>query len=307
MTGPGRSPDGSFAAFHEHRSLLFGIAYRMLGSAADAEDVLQDAFLRWQGVRASKVRSARDYLCTMVTRLAVDSLRSARVRRLRYVGQWLPEPLVGVDVHDPLAATTMAESLSTAFLVLLERLTPQQRAAFILREAFAFEFREVARILGTTAANARQIVKRARRQLEDGSPRFVPDKDRASELAHRFLMACSTGAIDELISLLDESIVALADGGGGVSAARHPIVGAHRVARLVSGLARKWRASGNLHVEPVNGSLGITFRASNQLRAVLTLAHEPRTGRISRVFIVVNPDKLSRRGLPTSSSADDGR
>src|SRR5512132_1999324 len=143
--------------FWEHRPLLVSIAYRMLGSASDAEDIVQDAYLRWRRVNPLDVRSPKDFLSTTVTRLAVDHLRSARVRREVYVGPWLPEPLVGVDERDPLATMGLAESLSTAFLVLLERLTPTQRAAFLLREVFAYEYADVARVLETTEANARQL------------------------------------------------------------------------------------------------------------------------------------------------------
>src|SRR6185436_19821677 len=180
------------AAFGEHRPLLFSIAYRMLGSVADAEDVLQDAYLKWERAGEAEVRSPRDYLATTVTRLSVDHLRSARVRREVYVGPWLPEPLVGVDDRDPLAAVSMADALSTAFLVLLERLTPTQRAAFLLREVFEFDYDDVARMLETSGANARQLVQRAKQHLAKARPRFETDRKTAQDLTHRFLDACET-------------------------------------------------------------------------------------------------------------------
>jgi RNA polymerase sigma-70 factor (ECF subfamily) len=280
------------AAFGEHRSLLFSIAYRMLGSVADAEDVLQDAYLKWERAGEADVRSPRDYLATTVTRLAVDHLRSARVRREVYVGPWLPEPLVGVDARDPLAAATLAESLSTAFLVLLERLTPTQRAAFLLREVFDYEYADVARILEETEANARQLVQRAKRHIAEGRSRFEPTSGRANELARSFLDACRTGDTDTLVDMLAADAVAWADGGGKFSAARRPINGIDRVARFVGSVVAKWRDSGSVTVEPVNGGIGLLFRTGDRLRAVLTVGVDPDSLRVNRLFIQVNPEKL---------------
>src|SRR6185436_10637393 len=198
MTNRESAEPHASAIFGQHRALLFGIAYRMLGTSADAEDIVQEAYLRWQGAPAADVRSAKDYLSATVTRLAIDHLRSARVRREVYVGPWLPEPLVGVDARDPLAAATLAESLSTAFLVLLERLTPTQRAAFLLREVFAFDYPAVARTLDTSEANARQLVQRAKQHIASGRPRFSADRKAASVLSERFLKASSDGDLDAL-------------------------------------------------------------------------------------------------------------
>ena len=280
------------AAFGEHRPLLFSIAYRMLGSVADAEDVLQDAYLKWERAGEADVRSPRDYLATTVTRLSVDHLRSARVRREVYVGPWLPEPLVGVDERDPLAAVTLAESLSTAFLVLLERLTPTQRAAFLLRDVFDYEYADVARILGVTEANARQLVQRAKRHIAEKRPRFESTSVRSTELAQCFLDACRTGDADALVGMLADDVVAWADGGGKFSAARRPVHGIDRVARFVRSVAAKWRESGSVAVEPVNGGVGLLFRAGGRLRAVLTVGADSESGRVKSVFIQVNPDKL---------------
>ena len=292
------------AAFGEHRSLLFSIAYRMLGSVADAEDVLQDAYLKWERAGEADVRSPRDYLATTVTcpREAVASVSpcarsrdgscSARVRREVYVGPWLPEPLVGVDARDPLAAATLAESLSTAFLVLLERLTPTQRAAFLLREVFDYEYADVARILEETEANARQLVQRAKRHIAEGRSRFEPTSGRANELARSFLDACRTGDTDTLVDMLAADAVAWADGGGKFSAARRPINGIDRVARFVGSVVAKWRDSGSVTVEPVNGGIGLLFRTGDRLRAVLTVGVDPDSLRVNRLFIQVNPEKL---------------
>lgn len=284
------------AAFREHRPLLFSIAYRMLGSASDAEDVVQDAYLRWERADTAAVRSPRSYLSTTVTRLAVDHLRSARVRREVYVGPWLPEPLVGVDAHDPLAETALAESLSTAFLVLLERLTPTQRAAFLLREVFGFDFPEIARILETSEANARQLAQRAKQHIAAGRPRFESDAKQADELARRFLTASTTGDLHGLIALLADDAVAWADGGGKFQAARRPVIGADRVARFVAAVVRKWRTSGELRIAPVNGGIGLLRYAGDRLRAVMTIASTDGGRRVNSVFIVVNPEKLGAGG-----------
>jgi RNA polymerase sigma-70 factor (ECF subfamily) len=283
--------DDRLAAFQEHRRLLFSIAYRMLGSAVDAEDVMQEAFPRWQRADVADVRSPKDFLSATVTRLALDHLRSARVRREVYVGPWLPEPLVGVDDRDPLAATTLAESLSTAFLVLLERLTPTQRAAFLLREVFGFDYPDVARTLETNEPNARQLVTRAKQHIGAGRPRFQSDRKAAEDLAQRFLAACTSGATNDLLTMLSDDAVAYADGGGKFSAARRPIVGADRVARFAASLVAKWQSSGEVRVAAVNGGIGLVFHARGTLRAVLTIAIDDAR-RVTNVFIVVNPEKL---------------
>ena len=290
MQESGSGPDDRLGAFREHRPLLFSIAYRMLGSATDAEDVLQDAYIRWQRADGTEVRSPKDYLSATVTRLAIDHLRSARVRREVYVGPWLPEPLVGVDARDPLAAATLAESLSTAFLVLLERLTPTQRAAFLLREVFAFDYPAVARTLDTSEANARQLVQRAKRHIAEGRPRFASDAGRAEELTRRFLAACSTGDMDGLVAMLADDAVAWADGGGRFHAARRPVLGADRIARFVASIVRKWQESGEVRLSPVNGGPGLLFHAGGRLRAVMTVATAGE--HVAGVYIVVNPEKL---------------
>lgn len=292
MVIQGTLADDHATVFRQHRPLLFSIAYRMLGSASDAEDVVQDAYLRWERADTTDVRSAKDYLSTTVTRLALDHLRSARVRREMYVGPWLPEPLVGVDEHDPLAATTMAESLSTAFLVLLERLTPTQRAAFLLREVFDFDYAAVARVLETSDANARQLVQRAKQHIAAGRTRFSSNGRQADELARRFLTACTTGDVDGLLSILAEDAVAWSDGGGKVAAARRPVIGADRVARFVASIVRKWSTSGEVGIAPVNGGVGLLFSRAGRVRAVMTIAADRSGERVGDVFVVRNPDKL---------------
>jgi RNA polymerase sigma-70 factor (ECF subfamily) len=289
-TRPQTVPDPRLTAFRDCRPLLFSIAYRMLGSAADAEDVVQDAYLRWQAAGDREVRSPTDFLSTMVTRLAIDQLRSARARREVYVGPWLPEPLVGADEHDAAAAYELSESLSLAFLVLLERLTPTQRAAFLLREVFGYDYAEVARVLASSEANCRQLVQRARQRIAAGRPRFPRDPNAADDLAHRFLDACTTGDVDALVASLAEDAVAWADGGGKFSAARRPVVGPSRVARFLAAVVGKWRAAGEVRGVTVNGGRGLALYVHDRLRGVIAVDATAR--HVHRVFIVVNPDKL---------------
>ncbi len=283
--------DPRLEVFREHRPLLFSIAYRMLGSAADAEDIVQEAYLRWLRADQAEVRSPKDFLAATVTRLAVDHLRSARVRREVYVGPWLPEPLMGVDQRDPIASAELAESLSTAFLVLLERLTPTQRAAYLLREVFGYEYSDIAGMLDTSEANCRQLVQRAKQGIASGRPRFNRDADAAQDLARRFLDACTTGDMDGLLALLANDAVAWADGGGKFAAARRPVLGAEHVARFLAAVVRKWRSAGEVRVDPVNGGLGLSHHTGGRLRGVITI--NAAAGRVAQVFIVVNPDKLA--------------
>jgi len=297
------SGDRRAAVFNETRPLLFSIAYRMLGSASDAEDLVQEAFLKWQRADIADMAASKSYLSTMVTRLAMDHLESARVRREVYVGPWLPEPLVGVAPDDPLAAATIADSLSTAFLLLLERLTARERAAFLLREVFDFDYDEVARILDMSPANARQVVRRAKQHIAAGRPRVSPDTHVAEALARRFLDTCVSGDIDGLLAMLSRDAVAWADGGGKFAAARYPVRGADRVARFVASITRKWAESGELRIAPVSGGVGLLFSVRRRLRAVMTVASSDGARSIANVFVVVNPDKLAR--LPLAGQEDE--
>ncbi len=293
--------DERAAAFQEHRSLLFAIAYRMLGSAADAEDVVQETYLRWQAAADTVVRSPKDYLSATVTRLAIDHLRSARVRREVYVGPWLPEPLVGIDERDPLASVTLGDTLSTAFLLLLERLTPSQRAAFLLREVFGYDYADVARVLGTSEVNCRQLLQRAKHHIADGRPRFDVDRDAAAALAQRFAHACATGDLEGLVAMLAPDAVAWADGGGKFAAARRPVRGTERVARFLASVLRKWRAAGVVRVAPVSGGPGVLFEIAGRRSGVLTFAGDGDA--IRAAYLVMNPDKLevqTREGLRAS-------
>ena len=283
----------------ELRPVVFGIAYRMLGSFSEAEDAVQEAFLRLHRAtrEGQRIESQRAYLATVVTRLCIDYLRSARVRRERYVGEWLPEPLIGAEDADPARHAEMADSLSVAFLLLLERLSPEQRAAFLLREVFDYPYAEVARIVDTSEANARQLVSRARKHVDEGRPRFEPSQELRDELAKRFLAAMEEGDLAGLENLLAEDVVLHGDGGGKVPALARPVKGRKRVARTLRAWAKAAARIGGVTMRPVvvNGQPGaMSFDADGGLINVLAL--EVVDGRVQAVSSVVNPDKLGHLG-----------
>jgi RNA polymerase sigma-70 factor (ECF subfamily) len=273
----------------ELRPYLFAIAYRMLGSVAEAEDVVQDAFLRYHeaGVEAD---SPRAYLATVTTRLAIDQLRSARVRREVYPGQWLPEPLVD-DEAVRLAET--ADSLSLTFLHLLEQLSPVERAVFLLREVFDYPYEEIARIVGKSPDNCRQILSRAHGHVEAGRRRFDVSREERDEVARRFLAAWEEGDTDGLVELLAADVTVYGDGGGKAPAVPVPLVGAERVAKALIGWGRQARERGFVHRPAlVNGEPGAVFYDPEGHVAWVT-AFEIAEGVVVAVRSVLNPDKLA--------------
>lgn len=280
--------------FEEHRQRLFGIAYRMTGSAADAEDLVQEAYLRWQGAARDEVRSPREYLTATVTRLSIDFLRSARVRREEYVGPWLPEPLADESARDPVEALTLAESLRTAFLLLLETLSPGERAAFLLREVFDYEYADLARVLGKSEAACRQAVRRARQRIAERRPRFSSSSEQLEQITERFARACADGDPDALLALLSEGVVYVADGGGKVPAALRPVLGAANVGRLMLGLAGKLPPGMRWNIQRVNGQPAVVGSVEGKPHSVITLA--VAEGRIEAIYVVSNPEKLGRLG-----------
>lgn len=286
---PGDAP-AALAAFQRERGRLFGIAYRMLGSVREAEDVLQDAYLRWHGVDHAAVAHPPAYLSQLVTRLCLDALKSAHARRVDYYGVWLPEPLVGAADDDPAAVHELAEDLSLAFLFMLERLTPVERAVFLLRESFGFSHREVAEVVGKSEDNCRQIERRARKHLAEAKRPTPADPAEHDRLLGRFMGALRDGDMDGLLEVLAADAVTYSDGGGKARAAVNPVVGADRVARLWMGLVRK--AAGEWESRPavVNGRTGLVNYLDGRLHSVLSLQVEE--GRIRSIFLVVNPDKL---------------
>jgi RNA polymerase sigma-70 factor (ECF subfamily) len=272
------------------RPLLFSIAYRMIGEVGDAEDVVQEAYLRAHRAVSdgTPILRPKAFLAEVTTRLAIDHLRSARVRRERYVGPWLPEPLLTETEPD---RAEMLESLSMAFLVVLESLSPVERAVLLLHDVFGFGFDEVARIVGKSVENCRQIAVRARRNVEARRPRFEVSQDRQDELASRFFAAAEEGDVDSLVELLAEDVVMVGDGGG-QGARRTPARGALRVARFVVGLARA-AARHNVVTVParVNGqAAAIAYWPDGSVASVMTV--DVADGRVMAVLSVVNPDKL---------------
>lgn len=278
--------------FNQLRPLLFSIAYRMLGSVMDAEDVLQEAFLRWYRQPEEDIQSPKAFLTTIVTRLAIDQLRSARAKREVYVGMWLPEPVL----TEPPASerTEMADSLSTAFLVLLESLTPNERAAFLLREIFGYDYAEVAHILDKSEANCRQMVRRAQQHLSERRPRFEVSPQQQENLTRQFMQACTTGNMNGLLALLTDDVVSRSDGGGKIAAARKPLYGPDRVARFLMGLVSKASQyfPGQLSFEFawVNQQPGIVTAVNGQVVNVMTL--DVTSDHIRGFDLVANPDKL---------------
>jgi RNA polymerase sigma-70 factor, ECF subfamily len=280
------------ATFDQYRGLLFSVAYRMLGSVADAEDMLQETFLRWQQARTEEVRSPRAFLVTIISRLSINQLQSARVQREEYVGEWLPEPIVTEPGSDPLEMVRVDESLSMAFLVLMERLTPVERAVFLLREVFEYDYAEIAAVLGESEANCRQILHRAKEHVSKLRPRFKTTQREKSDLLESFLKATRSGDLDGLVALLASDVVLYTDGGGKAPAALNPIRGADKVARGALGaIARLLPQNLTVRVAEVNGEPGIVGYLDGKPYSVMTF--DASDGRIGAIYIVSNPDKLT--------------
>ncbi|HSP03721.1 MAG TPA: RNA polymerase sigma factor SigJ [Acidimicrobiales bacterium] len=281
----------STEVFEAERARLAGLAYRMLGTPDDADDVVQDAWLRWAAADRSAIVEPAAWLTTVTTRLAIDRLRSARHRREVYVGPWLPEPLLAGD-DDPLASIATAESLSLAFLTVLERLEPVERAVFLLHDVFGYPFADVAAHVERSEAAARQIAKRARDRVQAERPRMDADPTHAEELAEAFLGAVVQGDVDGLRRLLTDDVVHLSDGGAHRRAARRPVIGADRVARLLVNLASRMEPGTRVDPVRVNGQLG--WYVTVEGRPELVLVPSFRDGRVASVLAVLNPDKLAR-------------
>lgn len=281
--------------FETHRPLLFGIAYRMLGGVADAEDMVQEAFLRWQKQDAAKIKSPKAWLISTLTRLSIDHLRSARRQREQYVGVWLPEPLVGADeaAVSPAKLAALTDSLGLAFMHLMEDLAPVERAVFMLREAFDYEYAEIAKIVEKSEANCRRSFSRAKSHLSQRELREEPASEKAERVVQQFLQACVSGKMESFLAVLTEDAVMYSDGGGKVRAALKPIYSAKFIARLYVGIRRRGLANAQVEIVRVNGKVGAIFRLTNGNRAVAAFAF--RGDRIQSVYWVSNPDKL--RGL----------
>ena len=276
------------AEFEAVRPRLFGIAYRMLGSVAEADDVVQDAWLRWQGTDRSTVRDAGAFLATTTTRLAINALQSARVRRETYIGPWLPEP---VDTAaDPLLGAVRGEALEVGVLMLLEKLSPTERATYVLREAFDYSYREIATVLEIEEPNARQLAARARTRLE-GARRTSADADEHRRLLAAIVAAAQAGEVAALEAMLAADVVTYADGGGVVHAARKPIAGRERVARALIGLAQKfWEGATMVDID-ANGRPSVLVRARDGEPIVIASITATTAG-VEQIHFVANPAKL---------------
>jgi len=283
--------------FQSHRPALFGVAYRMLGSATDAEDVVQDAWLRFSAAQPAGVRSAKAYLTTIVTRLCLDRLKSARATREEYVGPWLPEPVVTGDLREPERSLAQAESVTLAFMVLLETLSPEERAVFLLREVFDYEYDEIAEMLETTGANCRQLFHRAKARIADRKPRFRATLAEKRPLVERFVRAFRDGSEAELTAVLAADVGFWSDGGGKVLAARRPVFGRERVVNLLVGIRRTAPSTGidlasvTLDIAEVNGELAMVIRIAGALDGIYVMTVEGDA--IAALRIVRNPDKLT--------------
>ena len=281
------------AAFDQYRGLLFSVAYRMLGSVADAEDMLQETYIRWQQAANEEVRSPRAFLITIITRLCINHLQSARVQREEYVGEWLPEPLVTDPASDPLGAVKADESLSMAFLLLLERLTPAERAVFLLREVFEYEYEEIANVLGQTEANCRQILKRAREHVGDMRRRFDASAQDHAQLFGKFIRATRSGDLQGLVDVLAKDVVLHTDGGGKAIALPREARGAKDVAAIIidrvgTKLPKGLAARG----ARINGKPGVVSYLNGKPFSALTV--DVSEGLIQAIYVVSNPEKLAR-------------
>jgi RNA polymerase sigma-70 factor, ECF subfamily len=281
----------------ELRPLLFSIAYRMVGTASDAEDLVQEAFLRLhrEEREGAEIASPKAFLTTVVTRLAIDHLRSARVRREEYVGEWLPEPLLVDPDPGPADHAEMSDTLSLAFLVLLESLSPLERAVFLLHDVFGYSFAEIAQVVEKGEDNCRQIATRARRSIDSGRPRFDPSEEERRRVAERFFAALA-GDVSDVAAVLAEDVVTHGDGGGKAPAIARPMHGAARVARFWSNLFSQGQRLG-VYAEParVNGQPGAVVRTADG-RIVSVMALDIVDGKVNEIRSIVNPDKLRHLG-----------
>ncbi|MFJ4368260.1 RNA polymerase sigma-70 factor [Streptomyces chartreusis] len=281
--------------FEALRPLLFSIAYRILGSVAEAEDAVQEAWLRYDG-SSTRPASAKAYLSATVTRISIDVLRSARVRREEYTGPWFPEPLLSDPYEDPARAVELADSVSMAALLLLERLSPLERAVFVLREVFGFGFDEIAAAVDRSEAACRQLVVRARRHMAAGRPRFAADRQERQELASRFFEALKDGDVGALRNLLAADAQLVGDGGGKAPQLARAVVGAENVARLLASVVpRLARVEVSFERHEINGQPGAVYRDRDG-RVLQTLVLDVLGGRIQTIRTVLNPDKLAHMG-----------
>ena len=281
----------STAVFEALRGRLFGLAYRMLGARGDAEDIVQEAYLRWHQADRRRVENPEAWLVTTTTRLAIDRLRRLRTEREAYVGPWLPEPILAGAVR-PDRDLELADDLSIAFLTLLERLAPEERAAFLLHDVFEIGYSDIAAVLERTETACRQVVHRARTRVRGDRKRFEVSDTARAELLKRFMTALEARDEQAVLQLFAPDATWTADGGGRTAASRYPIVGAERIARLVIGLREKaWGGNWTIQLQTINGETGLVIRAGERLIGTMSMATDGT--RIFAVYVVVNPEKLN--------------
>lgn len=284
------------AAFEQSRRRLFGLAYRMLGTKADAEDMVQEAYLRWHQANTDEVRSPEAWLVTVVTRLCIDRLRSASIEREKYPGKWLPEPILGDLLPSPEDQVELASNLSMAFMILLERLAPVERAAFLLHDVFDCDYPQIARIIGKSESACRQIMHRARERVRRDQRRFEASEEDRIRLIKKFSEAIDANDEQTLLALFAEDATLIGDGGGKAPAVRNIIYGAERITRLYLTVAR--RSEGNITrvLQLINGEPGLVIFTDGQLTG--TLSFEIYGDRIHALYSVLNPDKLKELDSP---------
>lgn len=282
--------------FEAHRGKLFGIAYRMLGAVGDAEDAVQDAYLRYASTKRDDIRSTEAFLVTVITRLCLDRIKSAQAQREVYVGQWLPEPLLTdqpPESQDPAERMADLESISYAFVLLLQSLSPEERAAFLLHEVFDYDYVEIAEFMGKSEAACRQLVSRAKKHVAEHRPRIKTTPEEYHRIMASFMQVVSTGDLSGLMQLMSDDVTMVSDGGGKASAALHPLHGPDHVARFIIGLVKQAEPEGvNFRLAPINGQLGVIIHYQGQLLSVATL--DVVDGHVHGVYFMRNPDKLQR-------------
>ncbi len=288
--------------FETYRPLMFSIAYRMLGSATEAEDIVQEAYLRYQAAKTDEIVSHKAFLSTIVTRLCLNQLQSAHMQRETYVGPWLPEPILSDQVSIPAQQAELHESISMAFLTILEELSPLERAVFLLREVFDYEYAEVAEIIGKEETACRQLFSRARKHITEHRPRYKPSPEAHRQILDQFIQAVGTGELDGFVQLLSDDVIMWADGGGKTrGAALYPLYGRNAVGQFILASGRLAPANASVEVADVNGEQAVVLRTGG--KAFIVLFIEVSQGQVHEIRIVGNPDKLN---WVNETKGDDG-
>ncbi|MFN8575271.1 MAG: RNA polymerase sigma-70 factor [Candidatus Sericytochromatia bacterium] len=277
--------------FNKYKNILFNVAYRMLSSVMDSEDILQETYLKWQSINLEEIKSHKSYLITIVTRLCIDYLNSSKNKREEYIGIYLPEPLITDNYEAPEYIIEKKESVSTAFLLLMEKLSPYERAVFILHELFDYSYLEISKIIEKSETNCRQILHRANEHISKDKKRFNTTKEQQINIITKFFDACNKADLEGLINLLSNEIVLVSDGGGKAIAVKYPLVGAEKVAKFFIGLRQKSPSDYNIKIREINNNIAFIGYSNNKIINVVVL--EINDNLVSSFYIIVNPDKLN--------------